>query len=502
MTTAAVALTGWVRELVLANLFGVGTEMDAFYFSVALVQSVHDLLFAGTLTASIIPMLHRLDVERPAHERARFVMSFLVIAMVAGFAVAAILWLGMPNVIQFLAPNLPDRARDLTLRFSDLLVLSIPLNALVLAFVLVLNAHRRFWLAAGSYVVNNVAFIAIAAGFTPRLGPDALPVAQLGGPLCSIPLLAFQAVRLGIIHIVKPDFSRHFFAPLWRHSQSMLLSLGIGSTIGFLMVAQLIARSFAASHGPGAISALGYAFRLYEVPISLAANPAATMLFPMAASLFIAGEKAKLAGLTNAALLWGLIILFPAVVITLAGAEPIVHLIFEHGNFDHEATLLTAEALRGFSLAILGESVFIVFFRIFYAIHRPGWTVWIAALSLLILVLLLQVTSGGTLLFVALSVSVAFGFAAASILVLLVRYFGRGAVPDWTHILRWTCGAVTALVLWRLSLTVLNSIGSGEVIGLAAFSVAYALAMVFCLGSERRVLMNALGASAFSRRRG
>ena len=34
-----VAATGYLRELVLARTFGAGTEMDAFYFTLGLVQA-------------------------------------------------------------------------------------------------------------------------------------------------------------------------------------------------------------------------------------------------------------------------------------------------------------------------------------------------------------------------------------------------------------------------------------------------------------------------------
>lgn len=59
--TVLIAATGYLRELVLARTFGAGTEMDAFYFSWGLIQATHDLVFGATLTATIVPLLHRRD---------------------------------------------------------------------------------------------------------------------------------------------------------------------------------------------------------------------------------------------------------------------------------------------------------------------------------------------------------------------------------------------------------------------------------------------------------
>lgn len=490
----AIALTGYFRELLLAGLYGVGPEMDAFYFSLVLAQAVHDLLFAGVLTASVVPLLHRFDVNAAAsrRERARFVVTATVVVALTATALAAALRTVMPVIVTRLAPDLSPEALRLALPFADLLVWSVPLNALVTLFILVLNAHSRFRVAAATYLVNNLFFIAVAYLFHNSLGTTALPVAFLGGPLLNIPLLGWRLQRMGLIGAVAPDFSRAFFAPVWAQSRSLLLCAGVGSTIGFLMASQLIARSFAAAHGEGAIAALAYAFRLYEVPISLAVNPAAVMLFPAAASLHIAGQSGKMRQVSNSTLMWGLIVLFPAVVLTFAGAGPIVHFVLERGKFDAQAAQLTAEALRGFAPAILVESVFVVFFRFFYAINRPGWTVWIAVASLAVMIALLASTRHGPFIFVPLSVSLAFAFAAVCIIVLIARHFGREAVPAWADVGRWGLGAAASLLLWKAARAGLPAGMGGDLVALLVFSAGYVAMMALLMIEYRRILFVSL----------
>ena len=493
-TTLAVALTGYFRELLLAGLFGVGPEVDAFYFALVLVQAFHDLLFGGVLTASVVPLLHRFDVVRTSSEaeRARFVVTATLLVAFTAAVLAAVMRAVMPLMIVRLAPDLAPEAMRLTLPFADLLVWSVPLNAIVTLFILVLNAHNRFRVAAATYLVNNLLFIAIAYLFYDMLGNQVLPIAFLGGPLLNIPLLGWRLKKMGLLRVIAPDFSRAFFRPVWVQSRSLVLSAGVGSTIGFLMASQLIARSFAAAHGEGAIAALAYAFRLYEVPISLAVNPAATMLFPAAASLYMAGQSDKVREVASSAIMWGLIVLFPAVVLTFVGAKPIVHLVLERGKFDAQAAQLTAEALQGFAPAILTESVFVVFFRVFYAIDRPAWTVSIAVTSLVVLVTLLFATQKASFLFVSLSVSISFGFAAVCIAFLLIRRFGRGAVPGWRDIGRWAIGAAASLLLWKAARAGLPADLSGDLIALLIFSIGYVVAMSLLLIEYRKLLMVSL----------
>jgi putative peptidoglycan lipid II flippase len=494
MVTVAVAVAGYLRELLLAGLFGAGKETDAFYLSLAFVQTVHDLLFAGALTATVVPLLHGMRITDPEtrYRRTRFVVTAASVVLVAGIGLATLLRLAMPGVVQVMSPDMPGAARDLALSFADILVWAIPANAVVTLFVLVLNAHNRFRLAAASYLINNLTFIVVAYTMTPVWGPYALPAAFLAGPLLNIPIMAYQVRHLGLFRIVPLDLSRDFFMSFWAHSRPILISLGIGSTIGLLMVSQLIARTFASGHGGGAISALGYAFRLYEVPISLIVNPAATMIFPAVAALHLAGDKRRVAEVTSSLLMWGLIVLFPAAMITAAGSEVIVQIVLQRGKFDLQAVQLTAEALRGFAPAIMLEAVFMVFFRIFYAMHRSGWTVSISAAGIATLVAVLFFTRQGSFIWVPLSVSIAFAVTAAFSILLVVRTFGRSALPDWNHVCRWLLAAGLGVVAWKITTLSLMPNRLGALLAVAAFSVVYLVALALLLADHRRLLFKAV----------
>ena len=120
LVTAAITATGYVRELALASLFGAGAEMDAFYFSLGLVQALHDLVFAGALGATIVPLLHLHDAGSRAgvDGRARIVVTVtLVVAVLAG-TLALVLWLGMPYIIEAIAPRMSQQGRTTSTAFA------------------------------------------------------------------------------------------------------------------------------------------------------------------------------------------------------------------------------------------------------------------------------------------------------------------------------------------------------------------------------------------------
>ncbi len=489
-----VAATGYLREFVLARTFGAGMEMDAFYFTLALVQATHDLLFGATLTATIVPLLHgrKDDEAHSAEDPARFTITVALTVGVLASALAIAMRVALPYLIDVLAPKMSADVRAQCIVLGSVLVWLLPLNALTNVGVLVLNAHHRFVLAAMVYFFINVVFIAVLLLLVPAVGANSLAIASLAGPLLVLPILATSLARMGLLRAVRPDFSKKFFAPVWRLSRPILLTLGIGSSIGLLMLAHLIIRGFAADGGEGSIAALGYAFRLYELPLSLIANPAAVLMLPNIAMLYKAGRMADIGEVSRQTLVAGLVILFPAALVTWAGADLIVRVFLERGNFGQAAALLTADALRGFAPAIIGEGIIVVFYRLFYAIHRPSRAVIVSCAVLASLVLLLFL--GGNTAFIAIPLSLSGGFliGAVALVYFLVREIGIAAVPSLGSVSKWGFCALVGLATWRVAgLWQTKAIWS-ELATLIYFLLVYFTAVLVLFADYRRTLLAVL----------
>src|SRR5258708_5594366 len=123
LITAGITATGYVRELALASLFGAGAEVDAFYFSFGLIFASYELIFAGMLASSIVPLLHFHDVDSAAslRARARIVVTATVVVAAAAVLLSAALWLALPHIVSVLAPGMRSDVRGFTIAFGTLL---------------------------------------------------------------------------------------------------------------------------------------------------------------------------------------------------------------------------------------------------------------------------------------------------------------------------------------------------------------------------------------------
>ncbi len=498
LITAVTAATGYLREVMLARTFGAGTEMDAFYFTVALVQACQDLLFGATLTATIVPLLHRPDNGEPGttYDPARFTLTVaLTVALLAG-ALALLLRAALPYLIDVLSPAMSSTSRAQCLALSTVLVLLLPLNALTNLCALVHNAHHRFILPATVYIFSNLVFVGVVLLRGPAAGLSTLSIAAVAGPACFLPILAASLARLGLLRPLRPDFSRKFFAPFWRQARPILLTLGIGSSSGLLMIAHLFVRGFAASSSHGSIAALGYAFRLYEVPLSLLANPAAVLILPNVAVLYKAGRAVDIGEVGRQTLLAGLVVLFPAAIVTWMGADLIVHVLLQRGNFDAAAAQLTANALRGFAPAIVGEGIIVVFYRFFYAVHRPSRPVAVSGAVIVALLSLLFLF--GNISFIAVPLALSGGFLVGALILVyfLAREIGAASLPNPISIARWAACALIGVAAWRLAARYETPDVWSETIPVGAFTLIYGAAILAAFADYRRMLRGMIGAFA------
>ena len=276
------------------------------------------------------------------------------------------------------------------------------------------------------------------------------------------------------------------------------MTFGIGSSLGLLMTAHLIVRGFASNSGTGSIAALGYAFRLYEVPLSLIANPAAVLMLPNIAILYKAGDMAAIGDISRRTLLAGLVILFAAAAVTWISADLIVHVLLERGNFGADAAQLTADALRGFAPAIVGEGIIVVFYRLFYAVHRPSRAVVSSCVALVGLVVLLLVFGNVAFIAVPLSLSGGFLIGAIALIYFIARDIGITSLPSLASLSKWVGCTLLALAACKsVKLYETGNIWS-EFVMVLVFMFFYSSAILVSFADYRQILLKVL--SVFARR--
>lgn len=371
---------GLAREQVMAGFFGAQMQIDAYRVAFILPNLFRMLLADAAIGAAFIPVFTSY-LAKDEREEAWRVGSTIINLMVLGLCF--FLGLGMifaPQLIKVLAPGFVGKVQtfQLTLLLTRIMfpaVLFMALSGLVMG---ILNSYDHFAAPAVSPVLWNIMIIGSIVLLASRLGVVSL---ALGITLGSLVQFVFQLPFLG------GRGARYSFTLDWRHpgvKQVGLLLLPVMLTLGTTDINTIVDTRFASTLVTGSVATLGYAVRLWHLPLGLFAIAISTVLFPtfsrQVAREDIQGFKETLSvGIRSIFL-----IMAPAAVGLMVLSVPIVRLIFEHGKFSARDTLLTASPLFYYSVGLMAAGGLHLVNRAFYSLKDSVTPMMVAGLAIVV----------------------------------------------------------------------------------------------------------------------
>jgi putative peptidoglycan lipid II flippase len=335
-----------------------------------------DSVIAGTTIAAVfIPVFSTFYVQDREGKREgwRFASAVLNDMFLLVFVVAGIGILFAPNLISsILAPGFPVPQQQLATDLMRIVLLAAIVLGLSGTITGILHATNRFALAALAGPLHNVGVILAVIFLVPTMGIYGLAWGVVIGSLLHLAIQIPGLWRAGMI----------WFATLWSGKGSMnelLRLLGpriITTNLG--SVTRLVTNTIASYLPVGSISALGYAYSLWQFPETLIGTAIAVAVFPRLAQRVAANDGAGFRRLFHISLLTILGLAIPAALVTYFFAPRVVSLILQGGVFGEESTALVAGVLQFYALAIVGESVLELVARVFYANHDSKTPMFVA----------------------------------------------------------------------------------------------------------------------------
>lgn len=366
--TAVSRVLGFIRDIVIATVFGTGVSAEAFVVSFKVPNLLRDLVGEGATNSAFVPVLTEYKEKNP--EEFWRLVSTLVCLMAAVLALLSLLgvWLA-PEIVRLLAPGFvvssDPRKFPLTVHLTRVIfpyVFFIGLSALAMG---VLNSLKEFTSSALGPILLNICMIIAGVWFEKRYGAMALVVAVLCGGvlqlLCQVPML----LKSGF-HFTRPKF-RH---PAARKIGKLLVPRALGSALYQINVfVDSILASFESIVGPGGQSALYYSNRLFQLPLAIFGVSLAQALLPTFSAQMVQGDRAAFKKTFSVAVRTLMIFVLPASVGLIVLCRHIVRIIFEHGKFNAYSTDITSNALFFYGFGLLSCCLIKVLVNSFYAMH-------------------------------------------------------------------------------------------------------------------------------------
>ncbi|MGZ8197576.1 MAG: murein biosynthesis integral membrane protein MurJ, partial [Burkholderiales bacterium] len=194
---------GFVRDAIIARVFGAGLMTDAFFVAFKIPNLLRRLFAEGAFSQAFVPILAEYKNQR-GHEATRLLVDRIsALLALALCGVTAIGVLAAPVLIYVIAPGFAATPAKYQLTV-DLLRITFPYIVFISLTALaggILNTYSRFSVPAFTPVLLNVSFIAFALWAAPYFDPPVLALAWavfVGGVL----QLAFQVPYLARLKLL------------------------------------------------------------------------------------------------------------------------------------------------------------------------------------------------------------------------------------------------------------------------------------------------------------
>lgn len=357
-------LLGFVREPVIAALFGATGATDAFEVATRLPTMIFDVAIGGAVSAVLVPVFTSIYHDKKASSD--LLLSICISVFVFASTMVLILSIFAEQLISLIAADFPPETHRLAVTMTRITLPAVLLLSLSAVVSGRLYAAKKFAFPAFSISAMNGTLIVAALALTPLIGPPGVAVGYLVGAIAhlgiQLPGLANTGTRL-----LRPGLLAN---PRLR--QALNLYLPVVAGLAFAQIIVLIDTRLAVSTGEGSLAMMRFATRLQQFPLGVVVTAVTLATLPLLsqaapkrfADLVLSGEFRRLLGLTTRYLL---LLIIPLAIIAIGLNESIIRLVYLRGAFLEENVAPTAHALLIYSVQLPFVAVDQLFIFAYYA---------------------------------------------------------------------------------------------------------------------------------------
>ncbi len=345
-------ILGFIRDMLLARIFGVDSGTDAFFVAFKIPNFLRRLFAEGAFAQAFVPVLSdykeqgskaalQTFLDRTAGTLALVLMVISIIGVIAA-----------PILITMFAPGFLWEGKQYDLAV-EMLRITFPYLFFISSVAFaggILNSHGKFAVPAFTPVFLNLSMIAAAIWLAPKMHEPVVALAW-GVFAAGVIQLLFQFPALWRLKLI-PRLRWGFADKGVRKIMKLMLPaiFGVSITQINLLLDTLIASFLPA----GSVSWLYYSDRLVEFPLGVFGIALATVILPNLSK----NHAAKKPQAFSQSLDWGLrlvlLIGLPASIGLMMLAEPMLTTLFQYKEFGATDVLMAGKSLMAYSVGLLG----------------------------------------------------------------------------------------------------------------------------------------------------
>jgi putative peptidoglycan lipid II flippase len=370
-------ILGFVRDMIVAQIFGVNAAVDAFNIAFKIPNFMRNLFAEGSFSQAFVPVLSN---YRQTHEKDEVRIFLSHMAGALGLILLLVTFLGVlgsPVLIKLFAPGLDPYRFTLS---SEMLRITFPYLMLIsfTAFSgAILNSYGIFSIPSLTPALLNICLI-IAAFFFTQYFKIPIEVQAWGVLIAGFVQFFFQLpflYRLGFL--VRPRLK--WKDPGVQRVLKLMLPALFGASVA--QISLLLNTIFASFLKVGSVSWLYYSERLAYFPLGVFGVALLTVVLPHLSRQHANNSKTGFASTLDWGIRCNLLIGIPASLTMLILAGPLVATLFAHGKFTVFDVLMTRQSVIAYSVGLQSFMLVKVLSAAFYAQQDMRTPVRIAVIT-------------------------------------------------------------------------------------------------------------------------
>ncbi|MFH0935384.1 MAG: murein biosynthesis integral membrane protein MurJ [Candidatus Omnitrophota bacterium] len=407
-------LLGFLRDRVIARLFGVYLYAEAFVVAFRIPNLLRDLVGEGATNAAFIPVFSEYKLQHTKEEFWELANVVLNLLLVILMVITVLGIISAPLIVRVIAPGFTASAEKLaiTIRLTRIIFPYILLISLVAYCTGILNSLRHFAVPAFSPCLLNISIIIFALIF--RQGTKGLALGVLIGGVLQLAVQILVLYKKGF----RLKLPRSYRQPAVKAIGRLLLPRMFSSCIYQLNnLVDSVFGSLAWIVGEGGVAVLYFSYRVILFPLGVFSNALSQAILPTLSTHALLNRD-KLRQVLSWSLRVTFLVILPASAALIVLADPIISALFGGGKFDLYSVHFTARALLFYSIGLSAYGANRMLQSCFFALKDTRTPAKVAFLALI-----LNVIFNSILIFPLKVSGVALATSISGIITFLILFF-------------------------------------------------------------------------------
>jgi len=335
---------GLVREMIMANYFGAGLEMDAYNSAYSLFY-MPVLLFSSCITSTLMPEYLKCDRELGRAGSDRFGSNAINLFALFALLISALMFIGAGALVSVVYPGFIGDKFSLTVELTQVMMPALVFFVIALALSSLLNAREKFVQAQLTGFPLSVAMITAAIFFSEKYGIRAQAWSIIAAGVGQV-IILFPC--LGGSFSYKPvfDIKDKHFRNLALLAAPAMLSMAVNE------LNHMIDRMLASTLNNGDISAMSYAFKLIMFMMGVLVVPLTTVSFSKLSNSSIDSNRDEMRKQVRDSIRLLLAAILPIVIIAACASKQIIRFAYCRGAFTEENVVVTGTVFMFYVIGV------------------------------------------------------------------------------------------------------------------------------------------------------